>query len=213
MMLQRIKLMPDYSCYPLWDRDDGGDIEPWELPLSETTIERLLNWQDIYDRTIDWDDPASAGFASEKEKKVFEREGISLWKQLQKELGDEYEIVYFSQLLQRVINPSKSRLGNYLDALLRTSELLQLLEKRRGNWAEKEISEKQFIAPITVAVTRGKSIEFQGKSRSVDKVKLNDSLYLYQASDNPPHIVRANRKQPRKLIPDLATIKSGQKKD
>jgi hypothetical protein len=79
--------------------------------------------------------------------------------------------------------------------------------------ADKEISEKQFIAPITVAVTRGKSIEAQGKSRSVDKVKLNDSLYLYQASDNPPHIGRSNRQQPRKLIPDLATIKSGQKKD
>jgi len=212
-MMQRIKLMADFDCYPLWDMDDGGDIDPTDLPLSEGTIERLLNWQNIYDGIIDWDDPASAGFASEKEKMVFEREGISLWKKLQKELGDEYEIVYFSQLLQRVINPSKSRLGNYLDALLRTSELLQLIEKRRGNWAEKELSEKQFIAPITVAVTRGKSIEFQGKSRSVDKVKLNDSLYLYQASDNSPHIVRANRKQPRKLIPDLATIKTAQKKD
>ncbi len=53
MMLQRIKLMPDYSCYPLWDRDDGGDIEPWELPLSEAIIKGLLNWQDIYDGTID----------------------------------------------------------------------------------------------------------------------------------------------------------------
>lgn len=213
MMLQRIKLMPDYSCYPLWDRDDGGDIEPWELPLSEATIERLLNWQNIYDRTIDWDDPASAGFASEKEKMVFEIEGISLWKQLQKELGDEYEIVYFSQLLQRVINPSKSRLGNYLYALLRRSELPQVIQKRRGNLADKEISEKQFIALITVAVTRGKSIEAQAKSRSVDKVKLNDSLYLYQASDNPPQLVRANRKQRIKLIPDLATIESAQKKD
>jgi len=213
MMLQRIKLMPDYSCYPLWDRDDGGDIEPWELPLSEATIERLLNWQKIYEGIIDWDDPASAGFASAQEEIAFEREGISLWKQLQKELGDEYEIVYFSQLLQRVINPSKSRLGNYLYALLRTSELPQLIQKRRGNLADKEISEKQFIAPITVAVTRGKSIEAQGKSRSVDKVKLKDSLYLYQASDNPPQFVRANRKQRRKLIPDLATIESAQKKD
>jgi len=185
-MYTRIKLMTDYNYYPLWDLDDVGDIDPTELPLSEATIERLLNWQKIYDGIIDWDDPASAGFASAQEEIAFEREGISLWKQLQKELGDEYEIVYFSQLLQRVINPSKSRLGNYLYALLRTSELPQVIQKRRGNLAEKEISEKQFIAPITVAVTRGKSIEAQGKSRSVDKVKLNDSLYLYQASDNPP---------------------------
>ena len=213
MMLQRIKLMPDYSCYPLWDRDDGGDIEPWELPLREATIERLLNWQKIYEGIIDWDDPASAGFASAQEEIAFEREGISLWKQLQKELGNEYEIVYFSQLLQRVINTSKSRLGNYLYALLRTSELPQVIQKRRGNLADKEISEKQFFAPITVAVTRGKSSEAQGKGRSVDKFKLNDSLYLYQASDNPPQFARANRKQRIKLIPDLATIESAQKKD
>jgi hypothetical protein len=213
MMLQRIKLMPDYSCYPLWDRDDGGDIEPWELPLSEAIIKRLLNWQDIYDGTIDWDDPASAGFASEKEKMVFEREGVSLWKQLQKELGDEYEIVYFSQLWQRVLTSVyKSHFTNYLDAILRMPKLPQIIPKRRGNLAEKEFSEKQFIAHIMVPVTRGKSIEAQGTSRSVDKVKFNDSLYLYQVSDNPPHIMRANRKG-RKFIRDLATIESNQKKD
>ncbi|CBN54685.1 MULTISPECIES: hypothetical protein [Kamptonema] len=103
-MVQRIKLMADFDCYPLWDRDDGGDIEPWELPLSEETIERLLNWQKIYDGIIDWDDPASAGFASEQEEIAFEREGISLWQQLQKELGDEYEIVYFSQLQHRIVS-------------------------------------------------------------------------------------------------------------
>jgi len=159
MMLQRIKLMPDYSCYPLWDRDDGGDIEPWELPLSEATIERLLNWQDIYDRTIDWDDPASAGFASEKEKRVFEREGISLWKQLQKELGDEYEIVYFSQLLQRVITPVKLPFSNYFDALVRTDKWPQVIQKRRSNLADKGIPENPIIAQIKVPVTKAKSSE------------------------------------------------------
>ncbi|MEZ2301447.1 MAG: hypothetical protein ACBR15_11550 [Microcoleus sp.] len=212
MMLQRIKLMPDYSCYPLWDRDDGGDIEPWELPLSEATIERLLNWQKIYDGIIDWDDPASAGFASAQEEIAFEREGISLWKQLQKELGDEYEIVYFSQLLQRVINPYKSRLGNYLDTLLRRSELPQFIQKRRSSLAAKEFSEKHFIGRIMVPITRGKNIEAQGTSRSVDKLKFNDSLYLYPVSDNPPHIMRANRKG-RKFIRDLATIESDRRKD
>lgn len=103
-MYKRIKLMTDYNYYPLWDMDDVGDIEPWELPLSEETIERLLNWQKIYDGIIDWDDPASAGFASVEEEIAFEREGISLWQQLQKELGDEYEVVYKSQLLHRVVS-------------------------------------------------------------------------------------------------------------
>jgi hypothetical protein len=103
-MVQRIKLMADFDCYPLWDMDDGGDIDPTELPLSEATIERLLNWQKIYDGIIDWDDPASAGFASEQEEIAFERKGISLWHQLKKELGDDYQIFYKSQLQQRVVS-------------------------------------------------------------------------------------------------------------
>lgn len=103
-MYTRIKLMTDYNYYPLWDMDDVGDIDPTELPLSEATIERLLNWQKIYDGIIDWDAPAAAGFASAQEEIAFEREGISLWLQLQKELGDEYEIVYFSQFQQRVVS-------------------------------------------------------------------------------------------------------------
>lgn len=103
-MVQRIKLMADFDCYPLWDMDDGGDIDPTDLPLSKAIIERLLNWQKIYDGIIDWDDPAAAGFASEQEEIAFEREGVCLWQQLQKELGDEYEIVYFSQLQQQVVS-------------------------------------------------------------------------------------------------------------
>ncbi|MEG4066376.1 hypothetical protein QUA42_03320 [Microcoleus sp. Pol11C2] len=209
-MYTRIKLMTDYNYYPLWDMDDVGDIDPRELMLSEATIERLLNWQKIYDGIIDWDDPASAGFASTQEEIAFEREGISLWRQLQKELGDDYEIVYFSQLLQRVINPYKSRLGNYLYALLRRSDLPQFIQKRRGNWAGKEISKKPFIASITVPVTRAKNSENQEKIRSVDGVQLNDSLYLYQASSTGHR--RANPPR-RKFISPLPTIKSDEKKD
>ena len=212
-MMQRIKLMADFDCYPLWDMDDGGDIDPTDLPLSEGTIERLLNWQNIYDGIIDWDDPASAGFASKQEEIAFEREGISLWQKVQKELGDDYQVFYKSQLQQRVLTSVyKSPFSNYLDALL-TYKWPQVIQKRRSNLADKGIPENQIIAPITVAVTRGNSLEAQGKSRSVDKVKFNDSLYLYQASDNPPQIVRANRKQRRKLIPDLATIQRDKKQD
>jgi hypothetical protein len=212
-MMQRIKLMADFDCYPLWDMDDGGDIDPTDLPLSEATIERLLNWQNIYDGIIDWDDPASAGFASKQEEIAFEREGISLWQKVQKELGDDYQVFYKSQLQQRVLTSVyKSPFSNYLDALL-TYKWPQVIQKRRSNLADKGIPENQIIAPITVAVTRGNSLEAQGKSRSVDKVKFNDSLYLYQASDNPPQIVRANRKQRRKLIPDLATIQRDKKQD
>ncbi len=87
-MKKKIELLADYGCSPLWEYEDNDLVDnapPSEYPLSEATIERLLNWQKIYDGII-------------------EREGISLWLQLQKELGDEYEIVYFSQFQQRVVS-------------------------------------------------------------------------------------------------------------
>ncbi|MEG4021262.1 hypothetical protein [Microcoleus sp. S13C4] len=210
-MMQRIKLMADFDCYPLWDMDDGGDIDPTDLPLREATIERLLNWQNIYDGIMDWDDPASAGFASKQEEIAFEREGISLWQKVQKELGDDYQVFYKSQLQQRVLTSVyKSGFSNYLQAVL-TYELPQVIQKRRLNLADKGIPENQIIAQITVPVTRAKSSETQEKIRSVDGVQFNEYLYLYQASSTV-HIVRANSPR-RKFIPALATRKSDEKKD
>lgn len=103
-MVKRIKLMAEYNYYPLWEMDDVGDIDPSDLRLSDETIERLLQWAKIYDGIINWDEPYLAGFASEKERIAFEGEGISLWQQLQKELGDEYKIFYMSELQNRLLS-------------------------------------------------------------------------------------------------------------
>lgn len=42
-MIKKIKLMADYDCYPVWDMDEIGEIDPSELPLSKETIKRLMN--------------------------------------------------------------------------------------------------------------------------------------------------------------------------
>lgn len=98
--------MPDYGCDPLWWNDDEvGDIDPESLPLSSYTIERLHKWAEAYDATLNWQDPAdSPGFRSTEAKEAFEGEGISLWKQLQTELAPNYEIVYFSDKLRKVVS-------------------------------------------------------------------------------------------------------------
>lgn len=106
-MKKQIELMADYNCWPLWEYEDNDlvdNLHHKELSLSSEIKERLLNWQNIYDGIINWDDPASSDFASEAEKRAFEEEGISLWKVLQKELGNEYEIVYFSEVQRRVLS-------------------------------------------------------------------------------------------------------------
>ncbi|MDF0554997.1 hypothetical protein [Kamptonema sp. UHCC 0994] len=109
-MAMKIELMADYGCYPLWwaNGEKVGDIDPATLPLSQETLLRLEKWADAYDAKLNWDDPASSGFASLETKKAFEDEGISLWHQLRKELVPEYEVFYFSNMLEEhITHPSQ----------------------------------------------------------------------------------------------------------
>jgi hypothetical protein len=109
-MSKKIKLMADYGCDPLWweEPSEVGDIDPATLPLTEDTIERLHRWAKAYNATLNWQDPASSLLLSEEALSAFEEEGISLWKQLQTELAPNYEVVYFSELLGKVLtDPSQ----------------------------------------------------------------------------------------------------------
>jgi hypothetical protein len=105
-MTIKIKLMADYGCDPLWwaDVDKVGNIDPARLPLSKETINRLRNWATNYNATLNIQDPANSPDLSAEEEAAFEEEGISLWKQLQTELAPNYEVVYFSEQLRKVVN-------------------------------------------------------------------------------------------------------------
>lgn len=97
--------MTDYGCYPLWWNDEVGNINPESLPLSNNTIARLYKWAEAYNATLNWQDPIdSPGFPSLEVEEAFEEEGISLWKQLQIELAPNFEVVYFSDRLRKVVS-------------------------------------------------------------------------------------------------------------
>ncbi|MBH8552854.1 hypothetical protein I8751_10835 [Nostocaceae cyanobacterium CENA357] len=109
-MAVKIKLMADYECDPLWWEDAGkvGNIDPARLPLSQETISRLRKWASAYNATLNWQDPGNSPDLSEEAEAAFEEEGISLWKQLQTELTPNYQVVYFSELLGKVLtHPSE----------------------------------------------------------------------------------------------------------
>lgn len=101
----KIKLMPDYFSHPLWglDVDNIGDLDPKTLPLTLETIAQLEAWANTYNNILNWDDPAASGFARSEEEEEFEREGVRLWLQLKQELPENYEVVYFSDRLRRVV--------------------------------------------------------------------------------------------------------------
>ncbi|MEH2250506.1 hypothetical protein [Nostoc sp.] len=102
---EKIKLMADYGCYPLWwvSPEKVGNIDPETLPLIPETIKRLNKWEEIFNAKLNWEDPANSPDLSEEAEAAFEEEGISLWKQLQTELAPNYQVVYFSKLLGKVL--------------------------------------------------------------------------------------------------------------
>ncbi|MFB2877485.1 hypothetical protein [Floridanema aerugineum] len=107
----KIKLMADYGCDPLWWEDDDkvGNIDPTILNLSPDTIKRLDKWVEEYEAFLNLDEPnhseVSVIYNAEE---AFEQEGINLWKQLRKELAPNYEVLYFSESLRKIVsNPNE----------------------------------------------------------------------------------------------------------
>lgn len=101
-MTKKLKLMPDYGCFPLWTADDNPD--PADMSLSANTVSRLYKWAEEFDARLNWDDPASTPKPTEEESKAFEREGVELWKRLREELGAEYNVTYHSKRLRRELH-------------------------------------------------------------------------------------------------------------
>ncbi|MDY6938915.1 MAG: hypothetical protein SWY16_14740 [Cyanobacteriota bacterium] len=95
--------MTDYWCYPLWDCDNGGDLNPEDLEISKNLKQDLKEWAETFDNILDLDDPANSGFKSIQEEEEFERRGLELWEHKKNELGDEYCVQYFSQTQHKVL--------------------------------------------------------------------------------------------------------------
>lgn len=84
----RIRFMAEFGCaFPLWD-DDGeleGDRET-ELPISPDLVSRLREWSEEWLRL----DAGDASIDSE----VWDERGFHLSEELQRELGDGYQVEY-----------------------------------------------------------------------------------------------------------------------
>src|SRR5437879_2630072 len=100
----RIRLMPDYCAFPLLR--DGGMVHPSDLPLQSETVVRLTRWAAVFDSKLNWKDPNTTEPWLPDVLEAFEREGLSLWKQVRRELGPAYLVSYRSQLTGDELLPS-----------------------------------------------------------------------------------------------------------
>ena len=113
-MSNRLKLMTDYHCFPLWgDTEEGYNRDPNDLPLADELKSALHAWAASYDRTLNDDYPPDSGFPSPREEDAFEAEGLRLWQELQAQVGGAYEVVYYSWRLGKILDklPAKAEKG------------------------------------------------------------------------------------------------------
>lgn len=92
--------MADYGCFPLWEpSSEEYNIDPNNLPISEELKSALMNWADKYDATLNQDYPPDSCFASKAEEEAFEEESEILFQQLQRELGEDFEILKYQNIM------------------------------------------------------------------------------------------------------------------
>lgn len=95
MLPRKIKLYAEYGCWPIWGVNEIYNSPPEKLPLCQETIARLNAWQDAYNSAYNSDySDEWGGFSSQEAYMCWKREGLKLWKQMQQELGQEYEVYY-----------------------------------------------------------------------------------------------------------------------
>jgi hypothetical protein len=91
-----LKLMADYTAFPLWSLGSGvlGQrmVEPSSLPISAPIRERLLSWAAVYDNQ----DPFSEDWVGPPSEDAWIEQGRLLARDLQNDLGDNFEVVYFN---------------------------------------------------------------------------------------------------------------------
>ncbi len=97
MTTMKIKLMADYHCWPLWyvDTERVGNLDLMTLPLSHDLQRRLEAWAECYDKHLNPDDPAHPP-CLRSNPLGSGRKSWHFWRDLQKELGPTYEVVYYA---------------------------------------------------------------------------------------------------------------------
>jgi hypothetical protein len=89
-----IRVIAEYECFPLW-LDDGDNLDPRELPISDTLAAELDEWRAAYDETFDREDPRSSEFPTTDAADEFVARGDRLAHRLAVELAGGYAVRYF----------------------------------------------------------------------------------------------------------------------
>jgi hypothetical protein len=79
-----LRLAPEFACSPLWNGVTGEPVSVFALDLPDDLAYRIEEWDDIFQKTFELDDPASSKFASQDEHDAYVAEGQAILIELRK---------------------------------------------------------------------------------------------------------------------------------
>ena len=95
---------PDKNTHSENSAASGAAVGLANAPADPDLQVIIEAWADLYDATLQSDDPAASDFTNETDRLSFEHEGLTIWWAMQLALPDA-EISYFSELFQRLYTP------------------------------------------------------------------------------------------------------------
>lgn len=100
-VMDKIKFSASYMESPFFNAElsQMGPVDVREMGLSKELEERVERWDHAYQATLSSEYPPDSKFETNEELEAHNREGLALFQELQKELGEVYEITYMPNSL------------------------------------------------------------------------------------------------------------------
>ncbi len=89
LLPDRLRLAPEYGCWPTWDDETGDNVDPAALGFSDALLARLRQWDDVWQETFKPDDPGGSGFGDGDAGQRWQQEGQEIAAQLAEEWSGE----------------------------------------------------------------------------------------------------------------------------
>jgi len=135
--LEKLRLMPEYHCSPLWDDESGSMAYPTNLGLSDSLVARIQAWDEAFQATYCDEDPLGSKFDTVEIERAWVKQGEAI----AADLGHEWPGTLNVQISALDILVENSRVD--LDTWDETP-------KERIRW----IAERCGIAEIEAAIKR-----------------------------------------------------------
>lgn len=87
---RRLRLAPEWGCYPLWDDATGEPIDPDATGLPDALAVRIEAWDLAFQAILDHAYPPDSKFPTEEAERAYLDEGRAIAAELRQLFGDGF---------------------------------------------------------------------------------------------------------------------------